>query len=566
MIAAILIFTFSSVAVAQNCRTIGVTDTAEIFCNGDEVLVNAGAKCHADWDQLMLESRPTSVRSWMAICVNHDNFGLWNPPAKLNAVCCPQSLFPNARYLQTGADAGPGQQISCNQNEIMINSGARCRYSWDQFLLSTTSNDPVVSKSFTCMNHDNSNLRNGPETMSAICFPRTNTGSSRVVGASDPSIFKCSSNEVLLNFGMACHADWDQMHLSTLSGLRGAVPVCMNHQNSNIQNNPAYANGNCYSVGSPVTNNPGWSIEDQVRRYAPIFALTADESYNPADPREYIKMSRVQKDNAYRDDINFNNIGTISSYNEKLQNILVPQVNGRSLYEFTSGNPSWSDCGTFPYLCGTRDTNNVPAYAIVADKPEINAVDVFYWVFFAYNQGKNVFGTSFGNHYGDWVHASIRFERSSGNPTQLHMDHHGHEDSYAWRPWSEAGKPVDSDRGFVVDGSGRPVVFLAKGSHEIYPSPGEWDLAKGQALVSIHDVTRDGWRWDLRNNLQLEFIEDDGQIRSNKGNNFLNFNGRYGIPQQGQCFFGGCQLEHGGASPSPSERWFMQGHFGDRIL
>lgn len=550
------------------CRTISATDVGTIACNANEVMVDGGGTCHAEWDDHLVESRPTSTRSLKVTCVNHDNSSMVHAPATISATCCPGAFLAGAHYIEnTDASAS----ISCG-GEVMAFGGGYCRYwDWDQRLLKSLPPASAADRQvdLMCMNHDDSGSKTVPAGKSAVCIPRADGIVSQ--GAANPHLPqwcapRCTSSQVLMNAGAECVDIWDDLLLSNRPTSPQSWDVrCMNHQNSGMVHAPKSANGMCY--GPPTTptpppaqrppSAPAWA-EQQARAYAPVFVLHPSEAYWPVDPRDYITQSSVSfapSAGFTECDEKLDSIGTISTPAQKLNTYLTLSVNGNPVFDVMGGSAGWSDCGVAPILCGRRpnnvgELNAVPVFAILSDKPSINAVDVYYWAFFGYNQGKDinmVFGTtSMGNHFGDWVHASIRFNRTTGAPTQLFMDHHGELDDYSLRQWGT---------GFQTT-NGRPVVYLAQGSHEAYPSAGMWDRAKGYP-INIHDYTAEGMRWDTSVSLKTEWIYTDGKIYSGQGNNWLNYNGRYGIPGAGNCAFGGCQREDGAPSPSPSERAFM---------
>lgn len=584
----------ASAQTLDQCRLITQRDAAEISCNPGEIIVSGGGTCHSEWDEHVAESKPTSLLTLSVKCVNHHNSGIVHAPAVINAVCCPSSMIPDARFTSSNDQA----TISCG-NDLMAFGGASCHYGdWDERLVKSlpSPDNPANGMDFMCANRTNSGIQHPPASLSAVCFK----GDTRQVQnwkTADTKTFPaklrpsycnpdCRTStravNVLLNSGAECNIGWDQMQTINQPVSRQASwATCMNHQDSNRRDYPAGTNGICYgptnppSISLPVhpDNAPDW-VENAVKRYAPVFVLHPDESYWPVDPPQYIATSSVFSSPNGPDTSRFtecddklDSIGQLSKPEQRLATYLMPIVNRRDVIEvmgvipLVGSNANWADCSVLPILCGSvfrpsvDELNKMPVFAIISDKPEINAVDVYYWAFFGYNQGKGFADTSYGNHFGDWVHASIRFDRSTGKPIMLFMDHHGNDDDYSRRSWSEAGKPVNSGVGFQVTSDGRPIVYLAQGSHEVYPSPGSWDLAKGR-LFNIYDYTADGKHWDTSVSLQLEWIVD-GKVLSKQGNNWLNYNGRYGIPQGGRCDFGQCQREAGAPSPSPSERAFM---------
>ena len=136
-----------------------------------------------------------------------------------------------------------------------------------------------------------------------------------------------------------------------------------------------------------------------------------------------------------------------------------------------------------------RPTNpaQVTAYAVVVEGAE-KRLDIVYWWFFNYNQGKTVASTSWGNHVSDWEHVKVKLDGVDFAKPQNEVvvgvmyDHHGDQDNF---------KPGDGNTEF----SGRQVlVHLANGDHEAYAKAGVYDRPMG-----THDYCKDNaYRFDQR--------------------------------------------------------------------
>jgi hypothetical protein len=129
----------------------------------------------------------------------------------------------------------------------------------------------------------------------------------------------------------------------------------------------------------------------------------------------------------------------------------------------------------------------VTAYAVVVEGAE-KRLDIVYWWFFNYNQGKTVASTSWGNHVSDWEHVKVKLDGVDFAKPQNEVvvgvmyDHHGDQDNF---------KPGDGNTEF----SGRQVlVHLANGDHEAYAKAGVYDRPMG-----THDYCKDNaYRFDQR--------------------------------------------------------------------
>ncbi|KAF1848696.1 uncharacterized protein K460DRAFT_278395 [Cucurbitaria berberidis CBS 394.84] len=108
---------------------------------------------------------------------------------------------------------------------------------------------------------------------------------------------------------------------------------------------------------------------------------------------------------------------------------------------------------------------------VVVDKGD-GIVDAFYFYFFAFNWGGVVLEKQLGallslshprvgDHVGDWEHNMIRFK--NGVPKAVWLSQHSNGEAYTFSCLKK-------------DSSGkRPILYIANGSHAIYPTPGTHD-------------------------------------------------------------------------------------------
>jgi hypothetical protein len=129
------------------------------------------------------------------------------------------------------------------------------------------------------------------------------------------------------------------------------------------------------------------------------------------------------------------------------------------LYLDLPGNPRFPGCGyarDFVRFLGNRPS---VAYARVTTDPYERALVVQYWVFYYFNGGANP-------HEGDWelIQLSFADTTSAGQalarePTSMAVSQHGGGERAAW----------DDEK--VETRSGRPVVYVARGSHANHFQP-----------------------------------------------------------------------------------------------
>ncbi|KAJ4399185.1 hypothetical protein N0V91_009642 [Didymella pomorum] len=143
-------------------------------------------------------------------------------------------------------------------------------------------------------------------------------------------------------------------------------------------------------------------------------------------------------------------LGTLNLLNETCKD-------GEKIYltsrDDIASDPQW--------LKGVEDlrAGNAHTGAIIVVEKEQGVVDVFYFVFWAYNYGGEVLGKNLGNHVGDWEHVMIRFK--NGTPKKVWLSQHANGEAYTFRALEKNGA--------------RPVLYIAKGSHAIYARQGNID-------------------------------------------------------------------------------------------
>ena len=237
---------------------------------------------------------------------------------------------------------------------------------------------------------------------------------------------------------------------------------------------------------APSTSKPVL-VETLVRKYAPIYMMNVDDVYWQSDVDTFLPHMIVQK---------VNNGAPHDFYTGPLdRNVLAQQAAALGGNNTNKGaclrtradlnQPS----DTQDWFNGARATSpaQLTTYAVVVEG-EGGKLDIVYWWFFNYNQGKNVASTSWGNHVADWEHhkvhlAGVDFIRPQNERiVGIMYDHHGDQETHA---------PADG----VAEMSGRQViVHLANGNHEGYPRAGVYDRPMG-----THDYCDDnGYRFDTR--------------------------------------------------------------------
>jgi hypothetical protein len=120
------------------------------------------------------------------------------------------------------------------------------------------------------------------------------------------------------------------------------------------------------------------------------------------------------------------------------------------------------------------DLENAKVYAFWVWKSK-GVKEITYFIYYPYNRGKEVGGTIFGNHVGDWEHITVRMVPKviSGEwdftPIKIHLSAH---DGGHTKDWVQVDKH-----------DGAPIVFSAAGSHAMYFEPGDHEYSKVASLV-----------------------------------------------------------------------------------
>ena len=146
--------------------------------------------------------------------------------------------------------------------------------------------------------------------------------------------------------------------------------------------------------------------------------------------------------------------------------------------------------------------SNAPAILICVNKGE-GIVDAFWFFFYGFNLGNEVFNVRFGNHVGDWEHTLIRFQH--GVPKYVFFSEHNFGAAYGYGAVEKIDKRVSSsdvihDRAnYGNNTSQKPIAYSAVGTHAMYATAGAHPYIL--PLGILHDQTDRGPLWDPLLNL-----------------------------------------------------------------
>jgi hypothetical protein len=293
---------------------------------------------------------------------------------------------------------------------------------------------------------------------------------------------------------------------------------------------------------APSTSKPVL-VEALVRKYAPIYMLNVDEVYWQSTVDAFLPNMILQKVDNGAPSGDFYTGGMN-------RDVLAAQAIALGNHNSNTGaclrtradlnQPS----DTQDWFNSTRATTpqQLVSYAVVVEGTN-NRLDIVYWWFFNYNQGKNVANTSWGNHVSDWEHMKVQLdgvdfahpqnERVAG----LLYDHHGDKEQH-----------VPGDGGCEMNGL-QVLVHLANGDHECYPKAGVYDRPQG-----THDYCKENaYRFDTRGGT-VEIYSWNGSdfaappagaSAAFRDPAWLRYRGRWGNWQRGDLFGQVARLESG---------------------
>jgi hypothetical protein len=255
--------------------------------------------------------------------------------------------------------------------------------------------------------------------------------------------------------------------------------------------------------------------------------------------------------------------------------------------------------------CTLGDT---PAYAfwdevnVDVNGAQVKVVDLIYFFYYPYNRGKQVLGTIYGNHVGDWEHLSLRlipqWDEQAGwsfRPAQAYLSAHDFGRGYLWdqiprmmgdvvflpmifREGSLASgapapkvSPASTDG--AIDPDSHPVIYAAWGAHGVWLDEGA-HVYKHLVFGDLTDYAGPGTAWDTWR--RIEAFNYDTQAGLNgdlwpvwMGTDFNNpTNGgvnpasgpvfRWGNLESGCDISGQCRLENGPTGPVSKNVWDSQ--------
>ncbi|ORX38556.1 hypothetical protein BD324DRAFT_621352 [Kockovaella imperatae] len=292
-------------------------------------------------------------------------------------------------------------------------------------------------------------------------------------------------------------------------------------------------------------------------KYAPVLKLSIAEAYFPSSVEYMLPHFTYATVNGSKHYLNPNNLtlSNLDSLPRRGQDyfLSIPEPHNPQPFiepsaEYLLG-PAGQDGGMEDGGDG-RGRVKEDIYGFWVDQGR-GVVDLWYWTYYPYNFGKfaGPFGV-IGNHVGDWEHIRMRTINGTAESVDYHAHSGGPTVSGTLR-WKDVEKE-----------DGRPVGYIAAGSHGIWPTPGNHELAPLLNYIKLVDICDDaGPIWDTKGSVipfqYWNSHENRTKVNHEGKGHWMNFRGRYGNTGENNCWWyklvGNCQLVD--APPGPN-RWF----------
>lgn len=213
---------------------------------------------------------------------------------------------------------------------------------------------------------------------------------------------------------------------------------------------------------SSVTEAPRQTADELAQRYAPVLVVPDGDYDLPADPVDFIENSRWRTDRTARPDSIFG----IGQHGDNTDG-------DRSWWGFggedTSDNFSAAQIGSEGESNQFLDLDDdkrdelgsvdAPFFYEAETDANGNTSRITYWFFYAHNDGPGP-----QNHEGDFERITIGFDPVTQEPIRARYSAHSNAHTEA----------VDFDKLETFGDTGRPVVYVAEGTHASYMHAGDY--------------------------------------------------------------------------------------------
>jgi hypothetical protein len=195
--------------------------------------------------------------------------------------------------------------------------------------------------------------------------------------------------------------------------------------------------------------NKDLTNEELAEKYAPVLVIPDGQFDRPGDPQDFIDNSRLRKDRTLRpDEERGNNINDDPNDDFSAERVGA-SIDDREFLDLDNDHRDQ-----------IHHTDDDPApffYEVTRSDDPSEPTKVTYWFFYAHNDGPGP-----QNHEGDWERITLEFDSATDEPARAIYSAHNNSHT----------KPVPYDNLQKHDETGRPLVFVASGSHASYTTPG----------------------------------------------------------------------------------------------
>ncbi|XP_030752097.1 putative vacuolar protein sorting-associated protein TDA6 isoform X1 [Sitophilus oryzae] len=319
------------------------------------------------------------------------------------------------------------------------------------------------------------------------------------------------------------------------------------------------------------------TVENLVKQWSPLIWLAPDEKYMPLDVEQFLENVDIADENA-----------KIISQSRQLSRFHSKRYNSKKSYLVPSVplDDLKTNSSSFLYGKSPKLSPTVPVYAVITycnhfskgnvaksgfnkTKSPLPYFHVSYWMFYPYNEGKDVcfigkwptplifskcFGRykKMGNHVGDWEHMTLLFSGKE-YPEKLYLSLHDLGAYYTYEKATNTFKfesrlkkeklaHLSTTKEFpeyVRLQGGHPVLFAAEGSHGLWAAPGEHEFVR---IPSIRDKNGYGTPWKTWASIKFHHSGRSAPLP------WMRFKGRWGSPKSNCVLsrkFGLCELTDG---------------------
>lgn len=261
-----------------------------------------------------------------------------------------------------------------------------------------------------------------------------------------------------------------------------------------------------YKWSTPSNDNPKSSSAHNnlvridtsvIYDYSPIIYFTEGESFYPIEVQSFMNNSKLMKPrflNVFDEELarGIEVKDSIKVYNDNKIYMKVDRSIFQSVSDLYENIKKYYQPKIYAYF---------NSYSEESTKYYVLEYWFFYW-------GSELANTNILWHEGDWEMIMIWFDFNL-KPIKIGFSQHYYGQVYKW---DQIQKDVN-----------HPIIYIARGSHTIYPNPGDYPtyIDNGKRFQLGKDFCGEDFKWD-RDDYTIEIIDNN--------TDWINFRGYWGIP------------------------------------